>query len=114
MHVDIEKLIHKCNACPRHAPNTIRSKNNMIRVLAVWPFQNWAIDITGPFPEASGWAKFMIVSINYFTKWIKAKPVSIINAASVKKFIWEFIICRFGLPVNIVNNNGKQFTDQRV
>ncbi|XP_076951217.1 uncharacterized protein LOC143624448 [Bidens hawaiensis] len=73
----------------------------MIPVTASWPFQKWAIDITGPFLEAPGRVKFLIVAIDYFTKWIEAKPVASINVASFKKFIWEFIICRFGLPMNL-------------
>ncbi|XP_076892308.1 uncharacterized protein LOC143544009 [Bidens hawaiensis] len=114
MHVDAEKELRKCSACQHHAPNTLRSKNAMIPVTASWPFQKWAIDITGPFPEAPGRIKFFIVAIDYFTKWIKAKPVATINTTSIKRFIWEFIICRFGLPMNLVSDNGTQFADQHI
>ncbi|XP_076936105.1 uncharacterized protein LOC143603077 [Bidens hawaiensis] len=55
-----------------------------------------------------------LVAIDYFTKWDEAKPVATINAASIKKYIWEFIICRFGLPMNLVSDNGTQFADQRI
>ncbi|XP_076905931.1 uncharacterized protein LOC143561845 [Bidens hawaiensis] len=42
---------------------------------------------------------------------VEAKPVESITASSVKKFLWEFIICRFGLPQNLVSDNGTQFAD---
>ncbi|XP_076958698.1 uncharacterized protein LOC143634536 [Bidens hawaiensis] len=72
MHVDAEKELRRCSACQRHAPNTLRPKNAMIPVSASWPFHKWAIDITGPFPEAPGRVKFLIVAIDYFTEWVEA------------------------------------------
>ncbi|XP_076932868.1 uncharacterized protein LOC143598561 [Bidens hawaiensis] len=94
MNLDAVQEIRKCDSCQRHAPNTLRPKNELIPVTSAWPFQKWAIDIMGPFPEAPGRVKFLIVAIDYFTKWVEAKPVASITTSSVKKFIWEFIICR--------------------
>ncbi|XP_076897376.1 uncharacterized protein LOC143550647 [Bidens hawaiensis] len=98
MHLDAVQEIRKCDPCQRHAPNTLRPKNKMIPVTSAWPFQKWAIDIMGSFSEAPERVKFLIVAIDYFTKLVEAKPVASITASSVKKFLWKFIICRFGLP----------------
>ncbi|GKF18583.1 reverse transcriptase domain-containing protein, partial [Tanacetum coccineum] len=49
--------------------------------------------------------------MDYFTKWIEAKPVATITGNQVKKFVWENIVCRFGLPGEIISDNGKQFRD---
>lgn len=84
MHVDAEKQLRKCSAFQRHASNSLCPKNMMIPVTSAWPFQKLAIDITGPFLEAPGRVKFLIVSIDYFTKWIEAKPLTTINSAIVK------------------------------
>ncbi|GKC14387.1 reverse transcriptase domain-containing protein [Tanacetum coccineum] len=46
-----------------------------------------------------------------FTKWIEAKPVATIMGNQVKKFIWDNIVCRFGLPGEIISDNRKQFRD---
>ncbi|GJU17356.1 retrovirus-related pol polyprotein from transposon TNT 1-94 [Tanacetum coccineum] len=80
-------------------------------ITAPWPFYKWGIDIAGPFPEGPGKVKFLIVAMDYFTKWIKAKAVSTITGNQVKKFVWDNIVCRFGLPGEIVSDNGKQFSD---
>ncbi|GJU76055.1 reverse transcriptase domain-containing protein [Tanacetum coccineum] len=69
------------------------------------------IDIAGPFPEGPGKVKFLIVAIDYFTKWIEAKAVATITGNQVKKFVWDSIVCRFGLPGEIISDNGKQFRD---
>ncbi|GKC90423.1 reverse transcriptase domain-containing protein [Tanacetum coccineum] len=61
MHADAGKLIRECNS-----------------------FQ-WGIDIAGPFSEGPGKVKFLIVAIDYFTKWIEAKHVATITVAQIKK-----------------------------
>ncbi|GJZ40422.1 reverse transcriptase domain-containing protein, partial [Tanacetum coccineum] len=71
----------------------------------------WGIDIAGPFPEGPGKVKFLIVAIDYFTKWIEAKAVVTITGNQVKKFVWDNIVCRFGLHREIISDNGKQFRD---
>nr|GEV30661.1 reverse transcriptase domain-containing protein [Tanacetum cinerariifolium] len=45
-----------------------------------------------------GKVKFLIVVVDYFNKWIEAKPVVTITGAQIKKFIWDNIVCRFSLP----------------
>ncbi|GJR57995.1 reverse transcriptase domain-containing protein [Tanacetum coccineum] len=69
------------------------------------------IDIAGPFPEGPGKVKFLIVAMDYFTKWIEAKVVATITGNQVKKFVWDNIVCRFGLLGEIVSDNDKQFSD---
>nr|GEV57280.1 reverse transcriptase domain-containing protein [Tanacetum cinerariifolium] len=69
------------------------------------------IDIAGPFPEGPGKVKFLIVAMDYFTKWIEAKVVATITGGQVKKFVWDNIVCRFGILGEIISDNGKQFSD---
>ncbi|GJZ21063.1 reverse transcriptase domain-containing protein [Tanacetum coccineum] len=64
------------------------------------------MDILGPLLPARGGAKFVIVAIDYFTKWIEAKPLIKITGKEVVRFVMDNIICRFGLPQIIVTDNG--------
>jgi len=68
----------------------------------------------GPFPLAPGQLKFLIVGVDYFTKWIEVEAVSRITVDRVKKFYWKKIICRFGLPKYFVTDNGTQFASTSV
>ncbi|GJT48771.1 reverse transcriptase domain-containing protein [Tanacetum coccineum] len=111
MHTDVRKLIRECNDCQVHRPILRNPQQNLTPVTSLWPFYKWGIDIAGPFPEGPGKVKFLIVAIHYFTKWIEAKPVATITGNQVKKFVWDNIVCRFGLPGEIVSDNGKQFRD---
>ncbi|GJT93782.1 reverse transcriptase domain-containing protein [Tanacetum coccineum] len=111
MHTDARKLIRECNDCQVHRPILRNPQQNLTPITSPWPFYKWGIDIAGPFPEGPGKVKFLIVAIDYFTKWIEAKPVATITGNQVKKFVWDNIVCRFGLPGEIVSDNGKQFRD---
>ncbi|GKC40748.1 reverse transcriptase domain-containing protein [Tanacetum coccineum] len=67
--------------------------------------------LAGPFPEGPGKVKFLILAMDYFTKWIEAKPVATITGNQVKKFVWDNIVCKFGLLGEIISDNIKQFRD---
>ncbi|GJT15438.1 reverse transcriptase domain-containing protein [Tanacetum coccineum] len=49
--------------------------------------------------------------MDYFIKWIEAKPVATVTGNQIKKFVWDNIVYRFGLPGEIILDNGKQFRD---
>ncbi|GJV00901.1 reverse transcriptase domain-containing protein [Tanacetum coccineum] len=107
MHMDARNLIKECNDCQIHCPILSNPQQNLTPITSPWPFYKWGIDIAGPFPEGPGKVKFLIVAIDYFTKWIEAKAVATITGNQVKKFVWDNIVCRFGLPGEIISDNGE-------
>ena len=56
------------------------------------------LDIVGPFPKAVGNKRYLLVDIDYFTKWVETEPLANIKDADAKKFIWRNIVTRFGVP----------------
>ncbi|XP_022040367.1 uncharacterized protein LOC110942913 [Helianthus annuus] len=112
MHQSTVSELQSCEDCQRHAPVSYRAKNNLVPVTSVWPFQKWGIDIVGPFPVSTGGVRFLLVAIDYFTKWIVAKPLRTITGDQVLRFVWENIVCRYGMPLCIISDNGKQFAEK--
>ena len=53
--------------------------------------------------------KFLVVGIDYFTKWVEAEPLATITKKNVRSFVWKSIIFRFGIPRVLISNNRKQF-----
>ena len=49
----------------------------------------------GPFPLGKKQLRFLIVAIDYFTKWVELEPVTTITEAKVTSFVWKNIICKF-------------------
>jgi hypothetical protein len=70
------------------------------------------MDIVGPLPTAQGNIKFIVVAVEYFIKWIEARPFATITSTTIRKFILQQIICRFGVPKELTVDNGKQFDCQ--
>ncbi|GJV49535.1 reverse transcriptase domain-containing protein [Tanacetum coccineum] len=87
MHEDARKLIQACQDCQVHKPVPRNPQQKLSPITSPWPFYKWGIDIAGPFPEGPEKVKFLIVAIDYFTKWIEAKPVATITGSQIKKFV---------------------------
>lgn len=64
-------------------------------------------------PPAHAQVKYVIMAINYFTKWVEAKLSVAIIEDKMNNFIWKSIICRFRIPRTIVTDNVKQFDNGR-
>ena len=99
---DALKKVKMCDKCQRHVP----IQSALIQSI---PFAQWGLDILGPFPQASGQRKFLLVAIDYFTKWIEAKALATITTRKVEAIIWRDIVCRFGVPRVIVTDHEKHF-----
>jgi transposase InsO family protein len=65
--------------------------------------------LLGPLPLAQGNLKYVVVAVEYFSKWIEAKPIATITSATVQKFFWQNIVSRFGVPKAITVDNRTQF-----
>ena len=78
-----------------------------------WPFQQWGLDILGPLPIGVGQCKFIIVAVDYFTKWAEAEPLATITEQKIRNFVWSSIICRFGIPRALVSDNRRQFDNPK-
>jgi hypothetical protein len=48
-----------------------------------WPLQRWGMDLVGPLPTAQGNCRFAAVAVDYFTKWVEAKPLANIKAPTI-------------------------------
>ena len=70
----------------------------------------WGMDILGLFLQASGQCKFLLIAMDYFTKWIEAESLARMIEARMVDFVWKSIVCRFDLPQVLITDNGRQFT----
>ncbi|GKV41028.1 hypothetical protein SLEP1_g48609 [Rubroshorea leprosula] len=86
-----------------------KDESQLTTLVAPWPFAQWGLDLLGPFIKGVGGVTHLIVGVDYFTKWVEAWPLSSLTSKKVEDFVFSSIICRYGIPNQIVADNGTQF-----
>ena len=112
MQGDALELDKKCEKCQRFGNAQKLPAERMTTITSPWSFAQWGIDIVGPLPIGKGQVKFLLVAIDYFTKWVEAEALATITEARIQNFVRKNIICRFEIPLTIISDNGRQFNSQ--
>jgi hypothetical protein len=81
----------------------------MFPVITVGPFTKWGIDFTTCHPTSAGGHRYIIVAIDYFTKWVEAMPPFNNDGEIATLFIFNQIVARFDIPKEIVIDHGSHF-----
>ena len=79
--------------------------------LVIEVFDVWGIDFMGPFPESFG-NSYILVAVDYVSKWIEARATKSCDAQIVLKFLQENIFTRFGTPRAIISDGGSHFCNR--
>ncbi|KAK2999288.1 hypothetical protein RJ639_024668 [Escallonia herrerae] len=109
MQRDAIEFTRRCDKCQKFAPISHTLVIPLTSIVFPIPFAIWGMDLLGPFPMASGQRRFVIVAIDYFTKWTEAESLATITSAKCEDFFWKNVVCHFGVPSALVVDNGKQF-----
>jgi len=112
MQIDARELVKKCDKCQRFRNVQRLPVKRLMTISSPWPFAQWEIDIVGPLSQGKRQVKFLLVAIDYFTKWVEAEALATITEARIQNFVWKNIICRFRIPQTIISDNGWQFNSQ--
>ena len=67
------------------------------------------MDLIGPIPHAKGNLQYTVVALEYFSKWVEPKPLTVMTSKNVQKFFWKNIIYHFDIPRQLTVDNGGQF-----
>jgi len=112
MESDSTEYVKKCQKWKEFGNMQRTKPETWHHMSSPWPFAQWGINIIGPFSLWKGQCKFLLVVVDYFTKWIEVEPLAFITANKVQSFVWKNIVCRFGLSNTIISENERQFIDQ--
>jgi hypothetical protein len=112
---DVCEFVRTCDKCQRFEGKQ-QLKSLPLRPLAVIvPFQQWGLDFIGEIhPPSSSQHRWILVSTNYFTKWIEAIPTKNTNHIVIINFLQENMFTRFGCPKRIVTDNAVAFKDKHL
>ena len=67
---EAQEYVRKCDQCQRFTPNVHQLGRVLNLLSSPWPFTQWGLDIIGPFPKVVGNKRYLLVGMDYFTKWV--------------------------------------------
>ena len=115
MERDCVEYVRRCRKCQIYADRINAPPAPLHNMSTPWPFAMWGIDIIGPInPKASNGHRFILVAIDYFTKWIEACSYASITQKVFVKFLKNNIICRYGVPERVITDNGTNLNGTEV
>ena len=113
MESDCCKYVKKCHKCQIYADKMHVPPTLLNVISSPWPFSMWGIDMIGMIePKASNGHRFILVAIDYFTKWVEAASYANVTRQVVVRFIKNQIICRYGIPSKIITDNGSNLNNK--
>jgi hypothetical protein len=108
---DAHDMAHKCATCQKAAGKVKKHAFPLQPVTVDQPFQQWGLDVIGPInPVSSLQHKYILTTMDYFTRWSESIPLRVVNTNQVISFLETHIISRFGIPESLVFDNASYFS----
>ncbi|GBM80712.1 Retrovirus-related Pol polyprotein from transposon 412 [Araneus ventricosus] len=109
LRADVENWCRECHACgARKGPKT-RTKGRLQRYNVGAPFERMALDILGPFPVTTKGNRYVLVLMDYFTKWPETIPIPDQEASTVAEELVRSWISCYGVPMIQHSDQGTNF-----
>ncbi|KAK2895639.1 hypothetical protein Q8A73_015127 [Channa argus] len=106
---DAELHVHCCDDCTAQKGPTQRSRGPLQQYLVGAPMERVGVDILGPFPTTEAGNRYILVAMDYFTKWPEAYAVPDQTATTAAQRLVEDMFSRFGVPEELHSDQGWNF-----
>ena len=112
MYEDIREYVKNCDTCQKR-----RRDKDIDRLQPIPPtsaFDHIGIDIVGPLPRTLRGNRYIVVAVDYLTKYPEARALPLADALNIAPFIYEDIICRHGIPRELMSDRGTEFLNNLI
>ena len=106
---DVQIYVQSCPTCAQLASKNPVHRAPLQSMAAGFPFEFVALDIVGPLPVTPTGNRYVLVIVDYFTRWAEAVPLSAITAEAVALAFIHGWVSRFGAPRRLHSDQGSQF-----
>ena len=104
MVADAEQVVCTSKGCQYYARQTQLLGQALQTIPIMWPFVVWGLYLVGPLKRAPEGYTHLLVTVDKFTKWIEARPISVIKSEQAVLLFLD-IIHRFGVLNSIIIDN---------
>ncbi|RVW77814.1 hypothetical protein CK203_054459 [Vitis vinifera] len=109
MKMDCCQFVQRCVECQIHEDLIHVPSSELHVLMSPWPFLVWGIDIIGKIsPKSLSGHEFILVTIDYFTKWVEVASYARLTSSRVASFIRSHIICHYGVSHELISDKGPQ------
>jgi hypothetical protein len=109
---DCIEAVKKCPPCQVFNRKACTHPTALHPIIAIDPFSKWGIDFMQCKPTSARGHSYIIVAVDYFTKWAEAMPTFLNDGRIATLFLFNHIINHFGVPRAIVTDHGAHFKNQ--
>ncbi len=113
---DIHEFCKSCDNCQRIRGLKTKSLAKLVITLPKEPFMKWGLDFISPTkPEGRLIRnKYILVTTNYVTTWVEAKAFRTNTKVVITRFLYEYIMTKFGCPLTIVIDQKVHFINDTI
>jgi hypothetical protein len=113
---NVHDYYRSCDAHQRTRGLMTQSFTKLVTSLPEEPFMKWGLDFMGPIKSTCKYIrnKYILIAIDYATKWVEAKALRTIIAVVIAIFLYECIVTKFGCPLTIVIDQGVHFINDAI
>jgi ribonuclease HI len=113
MERDCIRHVQACHKCQMYQNSKNAPPQYLHTMASPWPFSAWGMDVIGAItPKASNGHEFILVAIDYFTKWVEACSFKNVTQVAVTRFVKNNIICRYGMPEMLITDNASNLNNR--
>ena len=109
-----EEYCATCVTCCTRKSAAPKRKAELQTIQAGYPLQVVCVDIMGPLPETEEGSKYVLVAVDYFTRWVEAYGIPNQEATTVGRKLVDEMFCRFSPPEQLHSDQGRQFESELV
>jgi len=104
--------IKKCDRCLKAKGPNRKTRSAMKKYISGAPFERIAMDILGPLPVSNRGNKYLLVVMDYFSKWPEVYPISDMETQTIVDVFVKNWVTRFGTPMELHSDQGRSFVSR--
>ena len=113
MEEDIRTFVRTCDQYQKYKQDSRDNPSGSAKIRPE-PFVHIGLDIVGPLPVTLQDNHYIIIAVDFFTKWVEAEALKDTNVQNIAEFVHKDIICRHSKPQEITTDRGMEFNNQLI